>query len=164
MSSKFDNRTQKLMEELALQEVAVDTRPDVPAAASLPARPDLAALRHGHHAETELTSEEAVRPPVDIAETGEVVLFTIDVPGMEQDDVEVLINPDILTVRGKRPEPTDTITTWHLQERSRALIERVLLIPEGVDTDDATFQVRNGVLTVRMSRTARPRKGVVFAS
>lgn len=166
MSSKFDTRNPKLTEELALQEVTVDARPETPTAAPLPPLP--AGLTHSRPSaqvvESEALAEESARPLVDIAETGEIILFTIDVPGLEQKDVDVLISRDILTIRGMRPAPADEITGWHLRERTRALVERVILIPEGVDTDDATFQVRNGVLTVRMSRTSRPRKNVTFAS
>jgi HSP20 family protein len=163
MSTKYDNRPFDLNEDLALHEVTAEVHKGAPAATAPPRMVRPTAESEARRA-TAIEATTAPKPAVDIAENGEVVLFMVDLPGIEEKDVDVHIGSDLLTIRARYGAPDESITAWHLRERSRQVLERVILIPEGIDVDDASMQVRNGVLTVRMAKTAKPRKGVVLAS
>jgi HSP20 family molecular chaperone IbpA len=164
MSSKIDTTgTMEGAQELALQEVE-RTAGDRPVAVhdELLLESQGASLdgREGDRVRPSDCSSMAtiVSPPADIAETDEVVLFSIELPGMSEKDVEVQISPDLLVIRGVRRSDDPGITLWHLRERSTAIVERMILIPDGVDTEDWSMQFRDGVLTVRMAKSCRQRK------
>lgn len=100
-----------------------------------------------------------VTPRMDVGETDEAVVFMIELPGTNEADIDVAITRDTLTVRGeRRGDNCPAMKAWHYRECSYGRFERVTLIPDGIDPDDVTSRFRDGVLTVRIAKLARPRK------
>lgn len=158
-SSKFGPDDFDSSPELALQEVSTTDRPaGEPSLAALgpAANRSLDAGGRKEALPTEAIVQRFENPSVDILESDEVVVFSVDLPGMEEKDVDVWINRDTLKIRGQRTLHQDG-KTWHLRERCE-IFERLLLIPEGVDTDDTSMQFRNGVLTIRISKISKRKR------
>ena len=78
---------------------------------------------------------------------------TAELPGMEEKEVELLLEDGVLTLKGeKRAETTDTGRGY--SERSYGRFERSIALPVPVEEDKAEATFRNGVLTVTLPRAA----------
>ena len=97
-------------------------------------------------------------PSLEVIETDDEVRVTAELPGMTDKDVELSVQDGMLALRGeKRSESADRDRGW--SERCYGRFERRIRLPDGVDEAhcDATF--RDGVLTVRMPRSAEKARG-----
>lgn len=91
----------------------------------------------------------------DVTETDRSVEVTVEVPGLDENEIEVSLAGDVLTVRGeKKVEREEDRKGWYLSERSYGAFYRAVPLPPGVATDDARADLRNGVLTVSLPKTA----------
>ena len=93
-------------------------------------------------------------PRSDVVETDDAIEVSIELPGMEQKDVEVTLTDDRLTVKGERKvEHQEQKKGYYLSERSYGMFERTIPLPPGIDTDKADAVFKNGVLTVKMPQS-----------
>jgi HSP20 family protein len=107
-----------------------------------------------------------VFPPVNAFTDGEGVLVVrAEVPGISPDRIDVQVEPRRLVVSGERTLPQSG-GGFHRRERRGGHFARTIQIPEDVDPEAATAEVKNGVLTIRIPRreVARPRRVAVQAS
>lgn len=90
---------------------------------------------------------------VDVVETPEAVLVTMDVPGVNADDLSVQIAGNMLTVSGSRPEAT-TEAGWivHARHRPSGTFERSVPMPVPVNHEEVSAEVQDGILTVRLGK------------
>lgn len=94
-------------------------------------------------------------PRADVSETDETVEVTVEVPGLDEKELEVSLTGDVLTVKGeRRNEREENRKGWYLAERSYGSFYRAIPLPPGVETDEAKAKLRNGVLTVSLPKTA----------
>lgn len=92
-------------------------------------------------------------PSVEISETDKELRVTAEMPGLEQKDVEVLLDNDVLTLRGeKRSEAEDSQKQF--SERYYGRFERRIHLGHEVEAEKVDAQFRNGVLTVTLPKTA----------
>ncbi|MFO0759730.1 MAG: Hsp20/alpha crystallin family protein [Byssovorax sp.] len=97
--------------------------------------------------------EMSFNPDVDVKETPEAYMFTADVPGMKEKDLEVSISGNRLTVSGKREEEKKEETaTYYATERSWGSFTRSFTMPAGVDTDKVKADLKEGVLTIAVPK------------
>ena len=90
-------------------------------------------------------------PRSDVVETADGVEVTVELPGMEQKDVEVSLAGDTLTIKGeKKVERQDEKKGYYVSERSYGSVYRTIPLPSGVDTEKADASFKNGVLTVKI--------------
>jgi HSP20 family protein len=100
-------------------------------------------------------------PRVDVRETDSEVEVVAEVPGMDEADLDVSIADGVLTVRGeKKTEREQEDKGYILRERSFGRIERRVPLPDGLDLDSAKATFKNGVLTVRMTKTPEAQAAV----
>lgn len=100
------------------------------------------------------------KPRADLRETPEAFVLSLEVPGVDEKDIEVALEEDVLTVRGERAaEEAAEGEGWHRVETLRGRFERSLHLPAPVDADAVTAACRRGVLTVTLPKApeARPR-------
>lgn len=92
-------------------------------------------------------------PSVEIAETDKQWKVCAEVPGMEEKDIEVLVDDGVLTLRGeKRSELEDKEKQF--SERFYGHFERRIPLPSDVEADRAEASFKNGVLTVTVPKNA----------
>ena len=106
-------------------------------------------------------------PFANLVETEENYELTLDLPGVNPDDVTVELNDGQLVVAGERKsEAEETGKTFHRVERRYGQFRRVVAIPAPVDEDKITADYRAGVLTVSLpkSQKAKTRKFIVNKS
>lgn len=93
-------------------------------------------------------------PAVDVREEEDKYTLEADLPGMGQDDVDLHIENNVLTLKSAREHEEEKKEQGYLiRERRSTSFTRSFPLPKGVDQDkiDATF--KNGVLTVTMPKS-----------
>jgi HSP20 family protein len=93
-----------------------------------------------------------VWPHVEIAETDKAFEVTAEIPGLSENDVEVLVTNDSLTLKGEKKSETDD-KDRQFSERSYGRFERRIPLAEGVDRDKVTATFKNGVLAVTLPKS-----------
>ena len=100
-------------------------------------------------------------PSVDIAETDNEVVVTAELPGVEQDNVDITITDDVLTLKGEKKEEKEVKEkNYHRIERSYGSFQRSISLPAGVQADKAKATYKDGVLhiTVPKAEEAKPKQ------
>ena len=97
-------------------------------------------------------------PAVDIHETDQELTFAVELPGIRPEEVEVTAVDGILTIRGERNQESRNGEEgrYHLIERNYGSFIRRFQLPHGVDDDKIEADVAQGMLKVRIPKTALP--------
>jgi HSP20 family protein len=99
-------------------------------------------------------------PKVDVTENEKEICVMAELPGIDENEVDVTLNRDSLTIKGeKRAEKEDKGDNYYRMERSYGSFQRTIPLPaELIDGDqvDATF--KNGVLTVTLPKRPETRQ------
>jgi HSP20 family protein len=91
---------------------------------------------------------------MDVEETDREYRVTAELPGLEERDVEVLLQDGLLTVRGgKKLESENRNRTY--SERFYGRFERQITLDRDVDEGAVKATFKNGVLTVTVPKSAR---------
>lgn len=98
-------------------------------------------------------------PPVNVEETQDELVLTAELPGMRQEDVEIEVENNILSIRGERTEERTEgeQRRYHLWERHYGSFQRSFTLPRTVRADDISADYENGLLTIRMPKAAEAR-------
>ena len=104
-----------------------------------------------------------VAPAVDIHETPAALVITADMPGVRQEDVQVVLDREVLSLRGTPPARASTAPTVSA-ERVPCVYERAFTIGVPVDATQVTANVRNGVLSVTLPKQAQARPRTIAVS
>ena len=93
-------------------------------------------------------------PSMDVSETKDSLVCTVEVPGMEQKDIQISLQENLLTIKGeKKQEKEEKDEHHHRIERSYGVFTRSLRLPIAVDAGKVTAAVKNGVLTITLPKT-----------
>lgn len=101
-----------------------------------------------------LASGRTVWPNVEVAETDKEIRITAEMPGLEETDVEVLLDDDVLTLRGEKRSETED-KERQFSERFYGQFERRIPLGTEVDQDKVDARFKNGVLAITMPKTER---------
>jgi HSP20 family protein len=86
-------------------------------------------------------------PLVNVREETDAFYVEAEVPGLAQDQIEVLIRHGTeLTLQGERKPVSSETGTWHYRERGDGRFQRVLTLPAPVDADKVQARLEQGVL------------------
>jgi HSP20 family protein len=93
-------------------------------------------------------------PAFEVKETKESFVFKADVPGIKEQDIEVNVTGNRLTVAGKREaEKEDKGDTFYTYERSYGSFSRTFTLPDQTDGEHVKAELKNGELTVVVPKT-----------
>jgi len=96
---------------------------------------------------------------MDVSETDENYEVIVELPGMDEKNIDVAITNDTLTIHGEKKHETDEKKkNYHYRECSYGSIERIVPLPSGVDVDKVSATFRKGVLTVTLPKTPEATK------
>src|SRR6516162_1426519 len=110
--------------------------------------------QYGSGREESLTAGAFV-PPVDIYEDEHGIQLKLEVPGIDQKDLDVQVENNVLTVTGERKfEKEEKEENFRRVERRYGSFTRSFTLPNTVSTDNITADYSNGVLTVRLAKRA----------
>jgi HSP20 family protein len=107
-----------------------------------------------HGISDEVASEpEAISPPVDVVEDRDAYRFSIDLPGLKSDSLEVKVEDETLVINAERDEPVrgkdDQV---HRAERHYGHIHRHFGLPSDVGHDAIKAAYKDGVLEVMIAK------------
>jgi HSP20 family protein len=93
-------------------------------------------------------------PPADVFETADRFVIQIELPGVDESEVEVQVDADQVTVRGRRLlKPSTRPECFHRMERSYGPFSRLFHLTEDVDPDAVTARFRDGLLQLEVPKT-----------
>lgn len=100
-------------------------------------------------------------PAVDIAETDEAIVVSVEVPGMKQEDIEVQLTGDTLSISGERKmEASGSRHDWHILERPYGPFSRSFTFAVPIDQGAVCASYEGGILriTVPKVQEAKPKQ------
>ncbi|MDZ7703489.1 MAG: Hsp20/alpha crystallin family protein [Trueperaceae bacterium] len=106
----------------------------------------------------EFDVRQDVSPRVDLLDLGDAFRLVVEVPGVHQDDLEIALHGDELTIAGIRHGYTedsgsnDDAFSLLVGERRLGHFQRTITIPDSVDYERSSAQLRNGLLSIDLPK------------
>jgi len=99
-------------------------------------------------------------PALNVWEDGTNLYAEAEVPGLNIEDMEILVEGDALTIKGERKQCEQSDCSFHRRERGAGEFVRTLTLPVQVNADGVSAALKNGVLLVTLPKaeTAKTRK------
>lgn len=91
-------------------------------------------------------------PPVNILKEDEYYELEIPAPGFKREEIEVLVNDNILTIKGKREKDVEKASTYIRIEHDTDEFERSFELTNEADQEKINARLENGILFVRIYR------------
>ena len=93
-------------------------------------------------------------PQIDLSETDKAVDVAVELPGVDEKDIDVTVTDEILTIKGeKKAETEDKGKDYHVVERSYGTFQRILALPCEVEADKVDAKFDNGVLKISLPKS-----------
>ena len=105
--------------------------------------------------DTELSSAGGWSPVVDLYEAEEHLILKAELPGVDQEDIELRIDDDRITLRGERKLQEQVSEKQFLRmERSYGPFHRTFDLPTPVTAEEVKAEFKRGILTVIIPKRA----------
>ncbi|MFK7817131.1 MAG: Hsp20/alpha crystallin family protein [Planctomycetaceae bacterium] len=109
------------------------------------------------------TAKEATThwvPAMNVTESSEGFVVTLDVPGLKSDAFDIEFKEGVLTVSGERPTVESDDIKWHRSERRFGGFKRTVSLDEDIDIEKLDAEYRDGVLHISLPKreAVRPTK------
>ncbi len=121
---------------------------------------------YGRGSDELLTSGTFV-PPVDIYEDEHTITLKLEVPGIDEKDLDIKLENNTLTVRGERKfEKEEKEENFHRIERRYGAFARSFTLPNTVDPENVQASYENGLLKITLAKRdeAKPKQIKVGAT
>jgi HSP20 family protein len=106
-------------------------------------------------------SPRVFQPRIDVVDDGDALRISAELPGMDRQDVEILVEDDALVLRGeKRLESKSEEKGCYRLERAFGSFQRLIPLPDGVDVDRAEARFEKAVLTIRLPKITAEKSNV----
>lgn len=100
-----------------------------------------------------LASEAVFRPSLDVTETNDAFTIRLDLPGVAEEDIDVQVTGNRLTVSGRRePEETREGDRYVAIERAHGTFSRSFVLPDSADVEHVEASLQNGVLQIKVPK------------
>ena len=98
------------------------------------------------------------KPKVDASEHNNEIEFSVEMPGLNSNDIEVTLQNDVLEIKGeKETESTQQKKNYYLKERNTQRYYRSFSLPPDVKGDKISAKCKDGLLTIRIPKKS-PKK------
>lgn len=110
------------------------------------------------------TTSGAGFPPVNVYAKDDSLLVTAEMPGFDDDAIDITVRDDTLTIEGELKAENDN-AGWHRRERGRGRFTRGVELPFRVDPEHVKARFDDGVLEIEMQRPEedKPRRITINA-
>jgi HSP20 family protein len=96
----------------------------------------------------------AKTPMMDMAEDDDEIRLSVELPGMDEEDIEVVLSEDVLTIKGEKKAETEKgDKTYSYKERAYGSFRRSLPLGANIRTDKIEAHFDKGVLTITLPKT-----------
>ncbi|WDE11743.1 Hsp20/alpha crystallin family protein [Thalassomonas haliotis] len=101
------------------------------------------------------------RAKLDVSGSEKEYEVSIDLPGLTEDDIQIELNGNTLTVKGQKEEKSESKDKQYYRvERSIGSFQRTLSLPEDASRDEISANMKNGLLVIQIPRKALPKDDV----
>lgn len=105
---------------------------------------------------TEVTGlfDRSSSPRLDVVETDDAIMIACDIPGVDAKDIELDVTNNVLSIRGekRRHESGDRDVKNYRRETWYGSFQRTLSLPESIDPNKVTAELKNGVLSIHIAK------------
>jgi len=95
---------------------------------------------------------------VDVYQTENDLVVQAAIAGMKVEDLDVLIEDEVITIKGNRPNPVQEDGDYFIEECYWGNFSRKIILPVEVDSSRADAAMKEGVLTIRIPKIQREKK------
>jgi HSP20 family protein len=107
----------------------------------------------GNWGEDEGLTAGVWNPPVDVYETGDGIVLKADIPDVNQNNVDISVQGNILTIKGERKREKEVEEKeFYRMERTFGAFQRSFSLPPTVDTEKINANFSQGVLQVTLPK------------
>jgi HSP20 family protein len=96
-------------------------------------------------------------PPVDVYETDDHFGITAELPGVPRENIQIRFKDGQLILEGERAFPAVPCDQYHRIERGHGRFSRGFSLPDAIDFENITADLKDGVLTIKVPK-ASPRR------
>jgi HSP20 family protein len=112
---------------------------------------------HDHFFSGRGLAKQAFQVAVDIREEDDAFFVDAEVPGLSAEDVKVDVEKNVLTLSGeRRVEKEESEGSYRRVERQYGSFTRSFTLPETVDTENISADLKDGVLALRLPKKEAP--------
>lgn len=95
-----------------------------------------------------------LQPSVDMYDSGEEVVVKVNIPGLDPEEVEIMVSEDVLIIQGELTKEQEIDEEgYHKIERQTGRFKRTISLPFRVKREEANASAEQGVLTIRMPKS-----------
>ncbi len=92
-------------------------------------------------------------PAFEVKETKDAYIFKADLPGVKENDLDITLTGERITISGKREtEKQEDSDRFYAYERSFGSFTRSFTLPEGVDVEHCSAELQEGVLHLQVPK------------
>ena len=91
-------------------------------------------------------------PPVDLYETADGFVLMAELAGITREQIEVQVTDNRILIRGERSSRHGHGEQYHRVERGHGRFSRAFALPEPIDVESVTADLRDGILTVTIPK------------
>ena len=91
-------------------------------------------------------------PPVDLSETAQGFILTVELPGLTRDQIEIHAEARRVVIRGERFVCQVPCEQYHRVERGHGRFSRSFVLSDAVDVDEVSADLQDGLLTVTLPK------------
>lgn len=100
-----------------------------------------------------MLTQQVYSPRFDVKETQDSYVFTADLPGIREEDLDISLTGNQLVISGKRDyQQTKETAHYHLCERSYGRFSRSFALPDGINPGETSAHLKDGVLTLTVGK------------
>jgi len=101
-------------------------------------------------------------PSINIKETEKEITIKAELPGVDENDIDVSLTDDMLTIEGEKKEEKEEEKGkgYYHAERSYGSFKRMLQLPAGIDSKKAEASFKKGILTIKVLKTEESKRRV----
>ena len=111
--------------------------------------------QYGNGRGEEALTAGAFVPPVDIYEDEHSIQLKLEVPGIDEKDLDVKVENNVLTISGERKfEKEEKEENFRRVERRYGSFTRSFTVPNTVNAEDVSADYSNGVLKIKLGKRA----------
>jgi HSP20 family protein len=93
------------------------------------------------------------KPLMDVVETKDGISLKVELPGIKQEDINISLEENTLTVKGERKHEAEVNEEGYSRvERSYGMFQRSVLLPQTVDADRVKATYKDGVLAIQLPK------------
>jgi HSP20 family protein len=98
-------------------------------------------------------------PSLDVAETKNDIVVKVELPGMDQKDIDISLSDGHLIIKGeKKQEKEEKEENYHFIERNYGAFARSVHLPKEVNRDKISASYKDGVLKVVLPKSEEAKK------